>query len=162
MSFRNTFAALSMTAALTLCQIASAIDGDEVIGGPRPAGEDSAEPSSTAMQGLFSGESASSGALITLLGYAVIIGALAVVVWFLFRSGILRKNFSKSEGKLKIAETRMLGNRQFLSVVEYGSQKILIGVGPGKIDYLTTLQNSSGEFPEVEAPSEESQLGGKA
>ncbi|MBD5778667.1 flagellar biosynthetic protein FliO [Pelagicoccus sp. NFK12] len=163
MSFRTTFAAFSTTAALTLCQLVSAaIDGDQVIGGPRPEGDAGNEQSSQAMQGLFSGDSASSGALITLLGYAVIIGALAVVVWFLFRSGIIRKNFSKSEGKLKIAETRMLGNRQFLSVVEYGSQKILIGVGPGKIDYLTTLQNSAGEFPEVEAPEVDAKLGGQA
>ncbi|MDQ8185951.1 flagellar biosynthetic protein FliO [Pelagicoccus sp. SDUM812002] len=162
MSFRTTFAALTTTAALSFCQFALAVDRDEVIGGPRVAGEDGIEPSSSAMQGLFSGDSASSGALITLLGYAVIIGALAVVVWFLFRSGIIRKKFSKSEGKLKIAETRMLGNRQFLSVVEYGSQKILIGVGPGKIDYLTTLQNSAGDFPEMEVPEDDAQLGGQA
>lgn len=162
MSFRTRYAALSTTAALILCQIASAIEGDEIIGGPRPAEEEGAAQSSQAMQGLFSGDSASSGALITLLGYAVIIGALAVVVWFLFRSGIIRKKFSKTEGQLKIAETRMLGNRQFLSVVEYGSQKILIGVGPGKIDYLTTLQNSNGEFPEVETLEETPHLGGQA
>lgn len=162
MSFRTTFAALSTTAALTLCQIAFSIEGDEVIGGPRSEGEEGTEQSSEVMQGLFSGDSASSGALITLLGYAVIIGALAVVVWFLFKGGVFRKRFSKAEGKLKIAETRMLGNRQFLSVVEYGSQKILIGVGPGKIDYLTTLQNSSGDFPEVETPADDLNLGGQA
>ncbi len=162
MFFRSTFAALATTAALALCQIASAIEGDDVIGGSPSAEDAGSEQSSDAMQGLFSGESASSGALITLLGYAVIIGALAVIVWFLFKNGVFQKRFSKSEGKLKVSETRMLGNRQFLSVVEYGSQKILIGVGPGKIDYLTTLQNSSGEFPEVEAPAEESGLGGQA
>ncbi len=162
MSFRTTFAALATTAALTLCQIAVAIDGDAVIGGPHPAGEESVEQSSTAMQGLFSGDSASSGALITLLGYAVIIGALAVVVWFLFKGGVFRKRFSKAEGRLKIAETRMLGNRQFISVVEYGSQKILIGVGPGKIDYLTTLQNGSGEFPEMEPGAEDIEAGGRS
>lgn len=162
MSFRTTFAALVTTAALTLCQIAFAIEGDDVIGGSSTSGDDGAEPASEPMQGLFTGESASSGALITLLGYAVIIGAVAVIVWFLFKNGVFQKRFSKSEGKLKVSETRMLGNRQFLSVVEYGSQKILIGVGPGKIDYLTTLQNSSGEFPEVEAPTEEPGLGGKA
>lgn len=157
MSIRAPLAALVSAAALTICQLAVAIDGDQVIGGPRAEG--GTEGSSVAMQGLFSGESASSGALVTLLGYAVIIGAVAVIVWFFFKGGMLRKRFAKTEGKLKIAETRMLGNRQFISVVEYGDQKILIGVGPGKIDYLTTLQSSGSAFPEMETSSGESKAG---
>lgn len=114
------------------------------------------------MQGILSGSGASSGALVTLVGYAVVIGALGVVVWYLFKSGFMRKPFAKGEGKLKIAETRMLGNRQFISVVEYDNQKILIGVGPGKIDYLTTLQNSSGDFPQIDSPSFDAEQGGRA
>lgn len=159
MSLRNILTALLTLSAIGLIQSAYAIAADEVID---PSGSQIVEPSeesSAAMQGLFSGESASSGALITIIGYAVILGAVGVVVWYLFKSGFMRKSFAKGEGKLKVSETRMLGNRQFISVVEYGSQKILIGVGPGKIDYLTTLQNSNGDFPELEV-SESPQLQG--
>ena len=160
MSSRTALAALLTFAAITLCPASFAIGADEVID-PSRSTQDAGEGTST-MQGILSGSSASSGALITLVGYSVVLGAVAVVVWYLFKSGFMRKSFAKGEGKLKIAETRMLGNRQFLSVVEYGDQKILIGVGPGKIDYLTTLQNSSGEFPQIETPAFQSEQGGKA
>lgn len=159
MSIRTLFAALLTVVALTFCHFASAIDADTVIDPSRPSEEVAEGPS--AVQEILSGDSASSGALITLVGYAVVIGALAVAVWYLFKSGFMRKSFAKGEGKLKVAETRMLGNRQFLSVVEYGDQKILIGVGPGKIDYLTTLQNGSGEFPELDSSSVDQTQGGR-
>lgn len=162
MSFRTTYAALTTFAALNLCQIAIAVAPDQVIDPKRIIGGDSEEKSSTAMQGLLSGDAASSGALVTLVGYSLIIGAVAVIVWFLFKRGFIRKPFVKGEGKLKIAETRMLGNRQFISVVEYEDQKILIGVGPGKIDYLTTLRSYSGEFPQMEGAANASEQGGRA
>jgi len=106
------------------------------------------------MDGIFSGQKASSGALVTFAGYAVIIGAIAVVVWYFFKRGLLRKPFAKGEGKLKVAETRMLGNRQFIMVVEYEEQKILLGVGPGKIDYLTNLHSYRGDFPQIDELSQ--------
>lgn len=162
MSFRKPYAALFSFVALAFCQIAFPIDSDAVIDPNRSGGEAVEDKAASSLQGVFTGDSASSGALITFIGYAVIIGALAVVVWYLFKSGFMRKPFAKGEGKLKIAETRMLGNRQFISVVEYGEQKILIGVGPGKIDYLTTLQNVSGDFPQIEDPAPEMSLGGRA
>ncbi|EDY82773.1 hypothetical protein VDG1235_2396 [Verrucomicrobiia bacterium DG1235] len=162
MSVRSTIVAFITFATLTLCQTSLAVDSDQLIDPSRTVVEDSEEKSSDAMQGLFSGEATSSGALITFVGYAVIIGALAVVVWYLFKRGLIRKPFAKGEGKLKVAETRMLGNRQFISVIEYEDQKILIGVGPGKIDYLTTLRSYSNEFPQVDAPIEQTGQGGHA
>ncbi|MBC2606016.1 flagellar biosynthetic protein FliO [Pelagicoccus albus] len=159
---RNTFAALLTAAALAFSQLAFAIGADDVIDPNRPTAETESAEATSAMDGIFTGDSASSGALITLIGYAVIIGAVAVVVWYLFKSGFMRKSFAKGEGKLKVSETRMLGNRQFISVVEYENQKILIGVGPGKIDYLTTLQTGSSEFPQVEIPASELAQGGQS
>jgi flagellar protein FliO/FliZ len=55
----------------------------------------------------------------------------------------------KGERKLQIAETRMLGNRQFLIVAEYEDRKMLIGVCPGRIDYLCTLAGAEPEFPNL-------------
>ena len=160
MSYRTLYVTLLTTVTLGFCQTLHAIDGDEVIDPSR--GKEIAGSESSVTQGLLTGDSASSGALITLVGYAVVIGALGVTAWFLLKSGFMRKSFKKGDGKLKIAETRMLGNRQFISVVEYENQKILIGVGPGKIDYLTTLQNDSAAFPQIDTPVLEVEQGRRA
>ena len=90
------------------------------------------------------------GMVVTILGYLIILGGMAVAAWFLFKRGVFRKPFSNSEGKLNIAESRMLGNRQYIMVVEYEDNKILLGVGPGKIDYLTSLNGYRSEFPNLE------------
>ena len=45
----------------------------------------------------------------------------------------------KGHRKLMVSESRSLGNRQFLVVVEYESERVLLGVTPGKIDYLCPL-----------------------
>ena len=45
--------------------------------------------------------------------------------------------------KLQILETRPLGNRQYLLVVGYEDSRMLLGVTPGKIDYLCPLDSSS-------------------
>lgn len=42
--------------------------------------------------------------------------------------------------KLSIAETKSLGNRQFLVVACYDDKKFLLGVCPGRIDLLTPLE----------------------
>jgi flagellar protein FliO/FliZ len=41
--------------------------------------------------------------------------------------------------QLAIAETKSLGNRQFLVVASYQDQKFLLGVCPGRIDLLSSL-----------------------
>ena len=45
----------------------------------------------------------------------------------------------RSDGRLQVSETRMLGNRQFLMVVEYEESRLLVGVSPGRIELLTPL-----------------------
>jgi flagellar protein FliO/FliZ len=52
--------------------------------------------------------------------------------------------------QLTIAETKSLGNRQFLVVASYQDRKFLLGVCPGRIDLLSSL----GTAPEAgTAPS---------
>jgi flagellar protein FliO/FliZ len=43
--------------------------------------------------------------------------------------------------KLRIEETRSLGNRQYLVVAAYEGKKLLLGVTPGQIQLLTTLSD---------------------
>lgn len=68
---------------------------------------------------------------------------------YLLRGGVSLRGRNKGERKLQIAETRMLGSRQFLVVAEYEDRKMLIGVCPGRIDYLCTLAGPEPEFPNL-------------
>ena len=82
--------------------------------------------------------------------YLVLLLALFAGGAFLLRNGFtLFQPKIKGERKLEISETRMLGNRQFLVVAAYEDRKILIGVCPGRIDYLCTLAGGEPEFPNI-------------
>jgi len=72
-------------------------------------------------------------------GYGVILAVLGVGIFFVLRRGGWRRVMSRTEGRLKVSETRMLGNRQFLMVVEYEDSRLLVGVSPGRIELLTPL-----------------------
>lgn len=53
---------------------------------------------------------------------------------------ILRaKQGIKTQKKLEILETKVLGNRQFLCVVAYENQHILLGVSPNNLQFLCSL-----------------------
>ena len=79
-----------------------------------------------------------------LLGYITLLAALAGAAIYLIKFGIpLHRNRSKEERKLQVLEMRPLGNRQFLIVVGYDDTRMLLGVTPGKIDYLCPLDSVS-------------------
>ena len=113
-----------------------------------PAGE--IDDSSSPYADLVSEGSSPAGMFVTIFGYLIILGGMAVAAWYLFKRGVLRKPFANKEGKLKVAESRMLGNRQYIMVVAYEDKKILLGVGPGRIDYLTSLDGYRNDFPNLE------------
>lgn len=77
--------------------------------------------------------------LMPAFGYLVAFGLLLGGGWLLVKRGTFTRPFTKGEGRLRVLETRLLGNRQFLMVVEYDDAKLLLGVCPGRIDYLTPL-----------------------
>ncbi len=88
-----------------------------------------------------------------LVVYLVLIAALLVAGLYFTRSGfggLGRK--VKGERKLVISETRTLGNRQFLIVAEFENRKMLLGVCPGRIDYLSTLSGGGDETFSTEIP----------
>ena len=90
------------------------------------------------------------GGTLQLTIYLVLLLALFAGGAFLLRNGFtLFQPKIKGERKLEISETRMLGNRQFLVVAAYEDRKILIGVCPGRIDYLCTLAGAEPEFPNI-------------
>ena len=84
-----------------------------------------------------------------LLGYITLLAALAGAAIYLIKFGIpLHRNRSKEERKLQVLEMRPLGNRQFLIVVGYDDTRMLLGVTPGKIDYLCPRESVSTNPPD--------------
>lgn len=65
---------------------------------------------------------------------------LAIIFIYLRRNGFQRL---RKTGELDILETRPLGGRQFLLVARVGQEKFLLGVCPGRIDYLCPLNVDS-------------------
>ena len=61
------------------------------------------------------------------------------VLYYLNKKGFLGRLRRTSAGRLKIKDQIMLGNRQFLVVVEYGTREVLVGVGPGFIRQVCDL-----------------------
>jgi len=79
-----------------------------------------------------------------MLGYLTLFAALAGVCVYFMKFGLpLGRKGSAMDRKLQILETRPLGNRQYLLVVGYEDSRMLLGVTPGKIDYLCPLDSSS-------------------
>ena len=73
------------------------------------------------------------------------IGILGASAYFLSQyvkkkrsSGIISDN-----GKIVVAETHSLGNRQFLMVAQYGHEKHLLGVSPSSINHLAKLESAT-------------------
>jgi flagellar protein FliO/FliZ len=80
-------------------------------------------------------------------GFSTVVGALILAaggVWFLLRSRAAKANTGTSMASLKIEETKPLGNRQFLVVASYEGQKFLLGVVPGRVDFLSALKAEEG------------------
>ncbi len=133
---------LAPLAALALC-------GADVRGAaeppPAPASTQVVAPSVTQP---FTARQGSSTATLTL--YLVLLLVLLGGGTWLVRNGFtLFQPKVKGARKLQISEMRMLGNRQFLVVAEYEDRKMLLGVCPGRIDYLATLAAADAEFPNV-------------
>ncbi len=78
--------------------------------------------------------------------YLLLLVAIGVVVLHFFRQGRFIKRVCGKGNALKVLETRMLGNKQFLVVVEYGEHKVLLGVGPGMIKKLCFLNDGKGKL----------------
>lgn len=79
------------------------------------------------------------------LGTPTLVVALvcaAAGAWFVWK-GRRQPGLRAAKGNLTVAESRSLGNRQYLVVAAYGKQKFLIGVCAGRISLLSPLDDSS-------------------
>jgi flagellar protein FliO/FliZ len=70
------------------------------------------------------------------------LAAAAAGGWFLWHQRRARQGGGREARKLSLAETCPLGNRQYLVVADYNGSKFLLGVCPGRIDFLATLDEA--------------------
>ena len=92
-----------------------------------------------------------------------VLGLMGASAYFLSNYTRKRRVSSFSgEGKIVVADTCSLGNRQFLVVAQYGSEKHLIGVSTTSISYLSRLSSEANDFQheldQVESKGEDEQV----
>ena len=77
-------------------------------------------------------------------GSGVLVAALLLVgaAGWLFWRGRATPSGTVNVRKLIIAETKSLGNRQYLVVAAYDDKKFLLSVCPGRIELLTPLDGT--------------------
>lgn len=114
---------LAALVALALASAAWAADADQVI---YPASSASSAPSSPTIGG---------GGALSIVAVLLLAGAGGWVLW----RGRGKRIPGEVAPQLAIAETRSLGNRQYLVVACYEGKKFLLGVCPGRIDLLAPL-----------------------
>lgn len=89
--------------------------------------------------------------LAKIVGFLVLLSLGAVVlVRFLKSASLQGLGLGKVKASaLQIKETRLLGNKQFLLVVEYEGQKMLLGTSPNGLQYLCKLDSPEGKRSEI-------------
>jgi flagellar protein FliO/FliZ len=79
-----------------------------------------------------------SGISITGTVFIVALAGAGAWLWWRGRRGA-RGSGLHGDRRLALAETRPLGNRQYLVVASYDGRKFLLGVCPGRIEMLAPL-----------------------
>ena len=83
----------------------------------------------------------------TLGGLLVVVGLIFAVAWFMRRMGGLQAG---SGGALRVLSALPVGQRERIVLVQVGGEQVLIGVAPGSVRLLHTLERPV----EAEAPQE--------
>jgi flagellar protein FliO/FliZ len=78
---------------------------------------------------------------LTAVAVILLAGAGAWLLWRGRTGGMTA--MSRAPKQLVIEETRSLGNRQFVVVAAYQDKKFLLGVCPGRIDFLAPLTDAT-------------------
>lgn len=114
---------LGSLAALALIATAVATEADKVI---YPGATAQSAPSTPGLAG---------GSTLSIVAILLLLAAGGWILWRC-RGKVLP---GRDTPQLAIAETRSLGNRQYLVVASYEGRKFLLGVCPGRIDLLAPL-----------------------
>lgn len=135
-SFRFAVRAAFFGLALLAASGLRAADNDKVI---FPKGSTQAEaPAAAATTSV-------ANSLTLILGVAL----AGVGGWFVWRNR-QRTTGGQTLRSLAIDETKSLGNRQYLVVASYEGKRFLLGVCPGRIDMLTSLDATAAQAKSAE------------
>ena len=79
------------------------------------------------------------------------IGVMGASAYFLsqFTKRKRKRLSSPSNGKIVVADTCALGNRQFLMIAQCGKEKHLLGVSSGSVNHLAKLECPTSEIGEI-------------
>jgi flagellar biosynthetic protein FliO len=77
----------------------------------------------------------------TLFALIVVLGVLGALAWFLKRYG---PKAGGGSANLRVVGSLNLGGRERLLVVEVGSQWIVVGASPGRVNALATMPKQEG------------------
>jgi len=103
-----------------------------------PADSPMLYPHASAPSGALGGEGSGMGAA-GLIGAALAAAGGVWLLWTRYRGH--RPGGGRGERLLTVAETRPLGNRQYLVVAGYGKRRFLLGVCPTRIELLAPLDD---------------------
>ena len=84
----------------------------------------------------------------TILSLVAVLGLLAVFVWAL-RRGSLKLSALAPKGTINIETATSLGDRRSIAIVGVEGRRVLIGLTPTTISFLTDLSPASAPLPEV-------------
>ena len=87
----------------------------------------------------------STALLETLLGLGLVLGLIAVLAWFIKRTGRFQ---ATANGEIKIVATLSLGPRERAVLLEVGDEKILVGVTTQQIQTLHILGQAADNSPQ--------------
>ena len=83
----------------------------------------------------------------SMLALLVVLGALMAIVWFLKRMGLARTG---GVGVARVVGGVSVGNRERVLVIEIADQWVVVGVGPGRVNALTTMPRKDVAAPTIE------------
>lgn len=61
----------------------------------------------------------------------------------------------KKDGKIRIADSCSLGNRQYLVIAQCDTERFLLGIGPNNFQHIANLPNPSVENPSISSVADE-------
>lgn len=74
----------------------------------------------------------------------IVLGLLVLFLYLMKRFLFLRKE-AKGDLSIKVISSLHLSAKERIEVIEISGQRIVLGVAPGNIHYLTELSDSSGK-----------------
>jgi flagellar biosynthetic protein FliO len=74
-----------------------------------------------------------------------IVLGLLVLVLYLMKRFLFRRKEAKGDLAIKVISSLHLSAKERIEVIEISGERIVLGIAPGNINYLTKLSDSSGK-----------------